>query len=92
MIRIKTTEIITAILSFAFAVNGHKSVAQSHVANSDESKVPPYILPDPLKMPDGKEVTTKEEWMTIQRPYIYHLYEENQFGRYPLNHPPLSYR
>ncbi|HZZ75364.1 MAG TPA: hypothetical protein VFE04_05520 [Puia sp.] len=88
----KTPGIMTAILSFAFAIAGHKSIAQQHIANTDESKVPPYTLPDPLKMPDGKEVTTKEEWIKIQRPYIYHLYEKNQFGRYPLNHPPLKYR
>jgi hypothetical protein len=92
MNRIKTPGKIAAILSFAFLICISKSMAQSHVSNTDESKVPPYILPDPLKMQDGKEVTTKAEWMAIQRPYIYHLYEENQFGRYPLNHPPLKYR
>ena len=89
---IKTSGLIAAILSITFLICNYKSVAQSRVSNSDESKVPSYILPDPLKMQDGKEVTTKEEWMTIQRPRIYHLYEKIQFGRYPLNHPPLRYR
>src|SRR4051812_25078115 len=88
----KISGIFAAIVCFALSMGNNKILAQSRVTNSDESKVPPYVLPDPLKMADGKEVTTKEEWITIQRPYIYHLYEENQFGRFPANHPPLKYR
>jgi hypothetical protein len=91
MNRIKKPGIIAALLSVVFLNGGFKSMAQSHISNTDESKVPPYTLPDPLKMPDGKEVKTKEEWIKIQRPYIYRLYEENQFGRIPQNHPPLKY-
>jgi len=51
--------------------------------NVDESKVPPYTLPDPLVMSNGKKVKNAKEWTTIQRPYIYHLFEENVYGRYP---------
>jgi len=51
--------------------------------NVDESKVPPYTLPDPLVMSNGKKVKNAKEWITIQRPYIYHLFEENVYGRYP---------
>lgn len=51
--------------------------------NVDESKVPPYVLPDPLLMSNGKKVKDTNEWSTIQRPYIYHLFEENVYGRYP---------
>ncbi len=51
--------------------------------NVDESKVPPYILPDPLLMSNGKKVKDTNDWNTIQRPYIYHLFEENVYGRYP---------
>jgi len=92
MNRIKTTGILAAIFVVAFVLCEYKSIAQAGGSNSDESKVVPYTLPDPLKMQNGKEVKTKEEWITIQRPYIYHLYEENQFGRYPSRHPPLKYR
>ena len=59
------------------------SNAQTFVSNLDESKVPPYTLPDVLKMKNGKEVENAHEWKSIQRPYIYKLYEEIQFGRYP---------
>jgi hypothetical protein len=51
--------------------------------NTDESKIIPYTLPDPLLMPNGKRVTTSIEWNTMQRPYIYHLFEEHVYGRYP---------
>lgn len=51
--------------------------------NVDESKVPPYVLPDPLIVANGKRVKDANEWNTIQRPYIYHLFEENVYGRYP---------
>jgi hypothetical protein len=69
-----------------------KAFSQAPASNIDESKVPPYTLPDVLKMPNGKEVTNKDEWNKIQRPYIYHLYEENQFGRYPTKKIPIRYR
>ena len=56
---------------------------QTYPSNTDESKVQPYMLPDVLKMPNGKQVTTSKEWEKTQRSYIYHLYEEYQFGRFP---------
>jgi hypothetical protein len=56
---------------------------QSFPSNTNESKVQPYTLPDPLQTPNGKKVTTSKEWQKTQRPYIYHLYEVFQFGRFP---------
>ncbi|MDQ2863414.1 MAG: acetylxylan esterase, partial [Bacteroidota bacterium] len=52
-------------------------------ANMDEAKVKPYTLPDPLMMANGKKVTTAAQWQKVQRPYIYHLFEKNVYGRYP---------
>ena len=66
--------------------------SQTYTSNLDESKIPPYTLPDVLKMKDGKEVMTAQEWSNIQRSYIYHLYEEIQFGRYPSTVIPIKYR
>lgn len=70
-------------ITILFFLTASAVQAQSFPANTDESKVPPYTLPDVLKMPNGKPVTSSKEWMQVQRPYIYRLYEENQFGRYP---------
>jgi hypothetical protein len=60
--------------------------------NVDESKVPPYILPDPLVMSNGKKVKDIKEWNTIQRPYIYHLFEENVYGRYPMQPVAIHFK
>ena len=55
----------------------------SRDANLDEAKVKAYSLPDPLLMTNGKKVTNVAEWQKIQRPYIYHLFEKNVYGRNP---------
>ncbi|MGN6619335.1 MAG: glucuronyl esterase domain-containing protein [Ilyomonas sp.] len=65
-----------------FSISSAYSNAQSEV-NYDESKVPPYTLPDPLQMKNGKKVTTKEEWMQYQRPAILQLFAENEYGKMP---------
>src|SRR5688572_24405368 len=59
--------------------------------NTDESKVIPYTLPDPLLMPNGKRVKTSTEWNIVQRPYIYHLFEEHVYGKYPNEKVPLRF-
>jgi hypothetical protein len=66
-----------------FLLTAMAAQAQNFPSNIDESKVQSYTLPDVLKMPNGKTVTSSKEWQQVQRPNIYRLYEENQFGRYP---------
>jgi hypothetical protein len=61
-------------------------------ANTDESKVPAYTLPDVLQMPNGKRVTNSKEWLQVQRPYIFRLYEEYQFGRFPAKKTSFRFR
>ena len=61
-------------------------------SNTDESKVLPYTLPDVLQMPNGKKVTSSKDWEDVQRPFIYYLYEEIQFGRYPTKKINSHYR
>jgi hypothetical protein len=60
--------------------------------NYEESKVLPYVLPDPLLMTNGKRVRSAGQWMKIQRPYIYHLFEKNVYGDYPRRAVPVHYR
>ncbi len=66
-------------------------IAQNMVANTSEEKVPAYTLPDPLVQPDGKKITNAEAWTKKQRPYIYHLFEENVYGRFPQKSIPVKY-
>ena len=39
-------------------------------ANEDESKVPPYVLPDPLVLADGRKVTDARTWREKRRPEL----------------------
>lgn len=64
----------------------------SDSTNIIESEVIPYILPDPLLMPNGERVKNAEQWMEFQRPYIYYLFEKNVYGRYPRKPIPIRYR
>ncbi len=86
---LKRTIVFVLLICSCFVQNG---IAQTNTSNTDESKVPPYTLPDVLKMKDGREVKNSQEWNNIQRPYIYHLYEENQFGKYPVKKIAGKYR
>lgn len=51
--------------------------------NLTESKVPAYTLPDVLQMANGKKLNSIKEWQTVQKPYLYHLFEENVYGKFP---------
>lgn len=91
------TVVIKTFTAICFALimqllYSYQSIAQTIPSNIDESKVPPYTLPDVLKMNNGKKVKSSAEWNNIQRPYIYHLYEDIQFGKYPAKNVAIRYR
>lgn len=62
-----------------------------HVSNYDEAKVKPYTLPDPLKMADGRKVTSAAMWFRQRRPEILKLYETEIYGRIPNNTPKVTW-
>jgi len=51
--------------------------------NIDESKVPDYVLPDPLVLANGERVTDSQTWIDKRRPEIIRLFEEHQEGITP---------
>lgn len=51
--------------------------------NYDESKVPPYTLPDPLVALDGTRITTPQLWFEKRRPEILELFTREMYGRAP---------
>ena len=55
-------------------------------ANYDETKVPKYTLPDPLKMQDGSPVNTAKAWIEKRRPEVLGLFREHVYGHSP-EHP-----
>ena len=60
-------------------------------ANYDESKVPPYTLPDPLLMESGAKVTSAQIWRSERRPELVRLFEREMFGRVPGPAPKLRW-
>jgi hypothetical protein len=49
--------------------------------NYDESKVPPYTLPDPLTMADGAKVASARMWTEQRRPELLELFRAQVYGR-----------
>jgi hypothetical protein len=68
------------------------AVKTGHISNYDESKVPPYTLPDPLVLANGKPVTNADTWRRERRPEIMRLYETEIFGRVPASAPKVTWK
>src|SRR4051812_12805979 len=62
-----------------------------NAANVDESKVPPYSLPDPLVLKNGKKVTTAEMWTKQRRPEIVEDFDREIYGRVPRDAPKVKW-
>lgn len=58
-------------------------MAAPETFNSDESKVPPWTLPDPLVCQDGTKITTAEQWVNKGCPETLALFEDHVFGKSP---------
>lgn len=72
--------LIVALLS---ALGTASLAAQPPETNYDESKVPEYTLPDPLRMADGRPVADAAAWRDRRRPEILELFREHVYGRAP---------
>jgi dienelactone hydrolase len=59
--------------------------------NYDESKVPPYTLPDVLKCSDGRQVTTVQQWEQARRPELLELFASQMYGRTPEDRIAVTY-
>ena len=57
--------------------------SQQQKPNYDESKIPAYTLPDPLKYNSGKSVKDGGEWFAKRRPQILSLFENEVYGKVP---------
>jgi len=63
-----------------------------NAANTDESKANPYPnLPSPLKLNNGKEVTSPEMWWKKRRPEIKEYFDREIYGRVPENVPNVNW-
>jgi len=63
-----------------------------NAANYDEAKAKPDPqLPDPLKLENGKEVTTAKEWWELRRPEIVEDFDRDIYGRAPRVTPKVTW-
>jgi hypothetical protein len=61
-------------------------------ANYDEEKANPFpLLPDPLRLQNGKKVTTPEMWWKQRRPEIVELFDREVVGRVPKRVPKVAW-
>lgn len=75
---IKNRLLLAYLLLFSFIV----SSAQEFTPNYDESKIPPYTLPNPLVFEDGTPVSAIEQW-DKRRIEILQLFEKEMYGVMP---------
>ena len=73
--------------------NGRAAAGEAGAANYDVAKANPYPdLPDPLKLKNGRRVTTPALWWDARRPEIVEDFEREVYGRVPKNVPSVSWR
>ena len=77
-------ELIVATLGVALLLGACAFAQRQRPAiNYDESKVPQYVLPDPLVTNSGEKVTGAKTWRTKRRPEILKLFQTHMYGRSP---------
>jgi (4-O-methyl)-D-glucuronate---lignin esterase len=74
---------LPAALITVLALAAEPAAAQPAGVNYDESKVPAYTLPDPLRFVDGVPVGDPDAWTSRRRAEILRLFEEHVYGRSP---------
>src|SRR5205085_1054883 len=71
--------------------SGNAPAGAPNAANYDAAKANPYPdLPDPLKLKDGRRVTTAAMWRDARRPEIVEDFEREVYGRVPKNAPAVT--
>ena len=80
------------LLAVAFLGLPDRARAQRFVPNYDESKVPGFDLPDPLKLVSGQPVRTARQWKEKRRPEILRLFQQHVYGKAPGRPPQMVFR
>ena len=74
--------LIFFLIVFGLSVS---AAAQQDPGNYDESKIPPYSLPDPLVFNNGLKVVSKADWQN-RRVEIYRMFSTEVYGIIPQWH------
>jgi hypothetical protein len=82
---------VLGITSLRPGVDGMNPNAPN-AANYDEAKANPYpLLPDPLKLKSGRQVTNAKAWWKKRRPEIVEDFDREVYGRVPEGIPPVEW-
>lgn len=75
--------VLGLLLGLSWIMPDSLSAADVIPINQDESKVPPYTLPDPLVSLQGKVIDSAGAWQKIRRPELLELFRSHVYGRAP---------
>ncbi|QMW07185.1 acetylxylan esterase [Spirosoma foliorum] len=73
------------------AGNNHGRSGWGNWTNYEEAKANDYILPDPLKLKNGKPVKDATTWWKQRRPEILNDYLTEIYGKTPTNTPKVTF-
>ena len=51
--------------------------------NYDESKVPQFVVPNPLEMFNGKKIKSETDWIKKRKPELLDFFTQNVYGKVP---------
>ena len=74
--------VIYTVLGVMMSLN---AFTQKIPVNYDESKMPSFTLPDPLLLPNGKPIKSKDVWEKTGRPAVLKQFAENVYGVNPFS-------
>ncbi len=78
----------TIALATGLLVSTAASPGGQSPANYDESRIPPYTLPDPLARADGTRITSAAQWPE-RRAELLDRFAVEEYGRTPGPRPPV---
>ncbi|MDD4871888.1 MAG: acetylxylan esterase [Kiritimatiellae bacterium] len=74
--------VISIVFPILFLATGNL-FAEKTKPNYDESKVPKFVLPDPLQSPKFGTIKTPEDWFNKRRPELLALFKKEVYGQMP---------
>lgn len=87
----KTTHLLSiALLSSLPMAIAREPKEYDRDVNYEESRLPKYTLPPLLATPDGKRITSPEEWQQTRRPQILALFSNLIYGKVPQPAEPIE--
>lgn len=78
--KITDMKLYCLVLLFTISLAAH---SQEFVPNYDESKIPPYVLPELLTAKNGDKIGSSQEWQAKRRKEILLDFEHYMYGKTP---------